>query len=328
VHDESVLAEVLQAAGLPGWATGWWLVDASSSRSLDWPDALLRGPRQARRDLCHRVQYGQSVRRLKERPACEHKTKGTVKDMAKARDTFTDRLSNVIEVVELGRRTGLLAVERGTPAHSEEGEIFFVNGRAIYAAVAQMRGREALAALGQWGACRFAFDTDAAAPSPNIVPVASPAGISGEYNAATPARVPSAGWGATASTGGTTGDSGWGAPNGAPPRPLPQSGRLGSSGAWSSSQPGSSSGTWSTSQPGVYPSTGPLGRRPRRAPDVRDLMSVVSSHNLSRSHRTILLLADGSHNVLDVARLASKSVDEITQLLAELEARGLIYYYE
>ncbi len=49
------------------------------------------------------------MRRLKERPACEHNTKGTVEDMAKARDTFTDRLSNVIEVVELGRRTGLLA---------------------------------------------------------------------------------------------------------------------------------------------------------------------------------------------------------------------------
>ncbi len=56
-------------------------------------------------------------------------------------------------------------------------------------------------------------------------------------------------------------------------------------------------------------------------------MAVVSSYNFSRSHRTILLLADGSHNVLDLARLASKSVDEVTQLLAELEARGLIYYY-
>lgn len=57
-------------------------------------------------------------------------------------------------------------------------------------------------------------------------------------------------------------------------------------------------------------------------------MAVVAAHNLSRSHRTMLLLADGTYNVLDLARLASKSVDEVTQMLAELEARGLIYYYE
>jgi DNA-binding MarR family transcriptional regulator len=62
--------------------------------------------------------------------------------------------------------------------------------------------------------------------------------------------------------------------------------------------------------------------------DVRDLMSVVTNNNLSRSHRALLLLADGSHNVLDLARLASKSVDDVTHLLAELEGRGLIYYYE
>lgn len=56
-------------------------------------------------------------------------------------------------------------------------------------------------------------------------------------------------------------------------------------------------------------------------------MSVVTTHNLSRGHRTILLLADGEHTVLDLARLSSKSVDEVSTLLSELETRGLIYYY-
>jgi hypothetical protein len=70
-----------------------------------------------------------------------------------------------------------------------------------------------------------------------------------------------------------------------------------------------------------------LERRPRRAPDVRDLISVVSAYNLSRNHRTILLLADGEHTVLDLARLSSKPVDEIVALLAELERVGLVYYY-
>jgi aminopeptidase-like protein len=60
---------------------------------------------------------------------------------------------------------------------------------------------------------------------------------------------------------------------------------------------------------------------------VRDLISVVSAYNLSRNHRTILLLADGEHTVLDLARLSSKPVDEIVALLAELERVGLVYYY-
>jgi aminopeptidase-like protein len=56
-------------------------------------------------------------------------------------------------------------------------------------------------------------------------------------------------------------------------------------------------------------------------------MTVVTAHNLSRSHRTVLLLSDGEHTILDLARLSSKSVEEITALLADLEIRGLVYYY-
>jgi hypothetical protein len=233
--------------------------------------------------------------------------------MPKGRDTYTDRLSNVIEVAELGRRTGLLTAERGTPSYAEEGEIFFVGGRAIYAGTGPLRGREALATLNQWGSCRFAFITDAARPTPNIHPNTNQTGGSQERGNATPARVPAAGWGAPPPTNGTTG--GWDYQASSAPRGQPAVEQFGTSGTWGSSQPS-----------GV--SAGPLGRRPRRSPDVRDLMTVVTTHNLSRSHRTILLLADGSHNVLDLARLASKTVDDVTQMLAELEAHGLIYYYE
>jgi hypothetical protein len=56
-------------------------------------------------------------------------------------------------------------------------------------------------------------------------------------------------------------------------------------------------------------------------------MAVVTTYNLSRNHRTVLLLADGEHSILDLARLSSKSVDEIAGLLADLESRGLVYYY-
>lgn len=60
---------------------------------------------------------------------------------------------------------------------------------------------------------------------------------------------------------------------------------------------------------------------------MRDLISVVSAYNLSRSHRTILLLADGEHTVLDLARLTSKPIDEVVALLANLERLGLVYYF-
>jgi uncharacterized protein DUF4388 len=235
--------------------------------------------------------------------------------MPKGRDTYTDRLSNVIEVAELGRRTGLLSAERGTPSYAEEGEVFFVSGRAIYAATGQLRGREALAALSQWGSCRFAFITDAAPPSANIQPTTGQSGANFERSNATPARTPAVGWGGPAQSGSGSA-SNWSVATTGAPGSQPAVERFGTS------------GTWGGSQPGTGGSSGPLGRHPRRSPDVRDLMSVVTTHNLSRSHRTLLLLADGSHNVLDLARLASKSVDDVTQMLAELEAHGLIYYYE
>lgn len=229
--------------------------------------------------------------------------KGVVEDMGKARDTATDRLSNVIEVVELGRRSGLLSAERGGGQGFEEGEIYFVGGRAVYAAFMQLRGREALSALAQWGPCRFAFETQAQAPVPNITePLSTP-------------RSPMMRGGRTGPTGPGGNATGW----------------PGAAAAGSVAGPGwagSAASDGASGAPSIARLSGPLARRPRRAPDMRDLMTVVTTHNLSRSHRAILLLADGNHNLLDIARLASKTVDEVTQLVTDLQGRGLIYFYE
>src|SRR5262245_57937439 len=88
--------------------------------------------------------------------------------MTKPRVTATNQLSNVIEVVELGHRTGMLLVKRGSGSVLEEGKIYFEGGRAVYAVLAGLRGREALAALSRWGACRFAFDLATQPPMPNL----------------------------------------------------------------------------------------------------------------------------------------------------------------
>lgn len=249
--------------------------------------------------------------------ASRGRAKGVVRTMSRARDTATDRLSNVIEVVELGRRTGLLSAERGSGTSGEEGALYFIGGRAVYAAVAGLRGREALTALGQWGPCYFSFDISAAPPLPNIAEA-----ITGP-NAITPA-----------SSAGQPGPRGFGGPRGRMPTgPIGPAGAPGPVGPLPT--PGDPArgaptprGAWGGSPPATAAKTGPLGRRPRRSPDLRDLMTVVTTHHLSRVQRTILLLADGSHDVLDIARLAARSVDEVTHLLADLQARGLIYFYE
>jgi hypothetical protein len=268
--------------------------------------------------------------------------------MAKPRVTATDRLANVIEVVELGQRTGLLSAERGSGSVLEEGELYFASGRVVYAALAGLRGREALAVLSRWGPCRFSFDREAPHPVPNIggsqtsMPGSQP-GYGGrrgmEQSGGWPAQAPydesGAGYGGTGYIGHGYGGNGYGG-NGF------GSNSNGNGNGYAESYPGTGPLTGFNGFPsparglptnsnlqgaGATGGLAVLNRRPRRAPDVRDLMAVVTTHNLSRGHRTILLLADGEHTVLDLARLSSKSVDEVSLLLSELEARGLIYYY-
>ena len=247
--------------------------------------------------------------------------------MAKPRVTATDKLSNVVEVVEMGRRTGLLSIERGTGSVLEVGEIYFISGSPTYATLAGLRGREALAALAHWGPCRFAFDGSAAQPIPNITPTnpalhswpSHPNGLSRDASQSHPSAP-----GRAVPDGSGT----WHLPSATNGRPDTGSLNRGTS---FPAQPPRPSGSGTPRQYGgpdhSLPDASSLAKRPRRSPDVRDLMTVVSAYNLSRSHRTVLLLADGEHTILDLARLSSKSVNEVTTLLADLELRGLVYYY-
>lgn len=315
--------------------------------------------------------------------------------MTKPRVTNADRLSNIIEVVELGRRSGMLMVERGSSPALEQGEVYFVQGHAVYALVEGLRGRDALMVLAGWGQCRFAFELNAPVPAPNITaPQSMPpaqrsqqtgpqSNVSQQRGYAPPQSaqpVPARGaptgfnWNtaggrpmprpqtppSTPSTNGATGATGAtgaypgeqrgafpsgaaGAPYSSAPASIPSS--PSSAGAsWPSNWPDSASlggqntsGQLSWPSPAPSASTGPfagsgpinpydLERLPRRTPDVRDLIAVVGAYRLSRNHRTILLLADGEHTVLDLARLTSKQPHEVIALLNDLERLGLVYY--
>ena len=77
--------------------------------------------------------------------------------MPQPRGTTTDRLAHVIQVLQLGRKTGMLSVERGEGSMQEEGTIIFVQGQITQAYAGQQSGPAALAWLNNWGACRFTF---------------------------------------------------------------------------------------------------------------------------------------------------------------------------
>jgi hypothetical protein len=252
--------------------------------------------------------------------------------MAKSRVTATNRLANVIEVVELGRRSGLLSAERDVNG-LEEGEIYFISGHPVFAALGLLTGREALSVLVRWGECRFAFDPTSPRPIPNVSGVlpavddtGTPFGVSTGFEGSRPREAAPH---RSAPNSGASG-AGWGygisspnlAPGMNPTTPNPPN--VGNSGVWGFSDPPSSpanSGFRSSPRQQLPPEQQP----PHRTPDVRDLKTIVATYGLSRGHRTVLLLANGRHTVSDMARLSSKSVDEVLQLLSELKGFGLIY---
>ncbi len=77
--------------------------------------------------------------------------------MQPQRETMTDRLADVIQVIHLGGRTGTLTVERGEDKNLEEGFITFVHGCVADARVKQQNGLAAFNYLNTWRLCRYTF---------------------------------------------------------------------------------------------------------------------------------------------------------------------------
>ena len=275
--------------------------------------------------------------------------------MRRQRATLTERLSQVIEVIELGRRTGLLSVERDGAAGLEEGDIYFLNGQAIYASMGIQSGRSAFELLRTWGACRFAFLSDIPRPMPNIGPEPRNSGLLQSGSLRPGGTGPRPGADQFPRVGGT----GPRPPAEPPPRSGPLAGPASGeqrSGPLPPSPPSarplfspdvrrdqwekrSSPSLPRGRQPGEgasggFPSrpsrlSGPavvldLYQRPRRAPNPQDIPRLAAAYHLSRAHRALLLLADGEHTVIELARLVGRSEEEALALLAELMQMGLV----
>lgn len=183
--------------------------------------------------------------------------------MQPQRETQTDSLANIIQILHLGYRSGTLTVERHTGQTIEEGSILFVNGRVVDARTNTYSGIAAFNYLQTWGSCRFSFFNE-----------------NGTSTAA-------------------------------------------SSGSPSSNHAGAPSPSGSLAPTDAY---GKVAHSPfpRRSQAGEAMISHLESASIQRIHRRLLLLINGQRNVIELARLMTRSPDEVQSLLDDLERAGLI----
>src|SRR5579883_3019110 len=94
--------------------------------------------------------------------------------MSEERGLATDQLSNIIQVIQLGRKSGQLVVERGEGKTLESGELTFFCGQITQARWNHYSGQEALRQLNTWGACRFTFTPTPTGPATATGPLTLP----------------------------------------------------------------------------------------------------------------------------------------------------------
>ena len=193
--------------------------------------------------------------------------------MQPQRETQTDSLANIIQILQIGVRSGTLTVERGEGPSFEEGYLVFVNGRVVDARTQQHTNWAAFNYLKTWGSCRFSFESGTPA-APGI----SPPALNG-HGGGDPYRN----------------------------RPLNSSGY---SGSLSHAAPAYTSGS--------------SVRLPARSQAGEAALLRPDSTALSRTHRRLRLLINGQRSRDDLARLMSRTSDEVQTLLNDLEQDGLI----
>src|SRR5450432_655399 len=96
----------------------------------------------------------------------------------KTRGTATDKLADVIQALQLVRKSGRLTAQRDvSDGIAEIGIIVFREGQVIDASVGQLKGADAFKKLVVWTRCHFLFEP-APSASPPVAPSTPPAGAS------------------------------------------------------------------------------------------------------------------------------------------------------
>jgi Domain of unknown function (DUF4388) len=205
--------------------------------------------------------------------------------MSQKRGTVTDRLLNVIQVLQLGKKTGHLTIERDEGKGQEKGEIIFVEGQVTQAYGGNLRGQEALNWLSTWGACRFIFvpATQEKITSP-LATQTQP--FMSSPKATQPLRDTN-------------------------PRITAAIPTIRQKAEW----------THTTQQ--MANSSAGLAV-PHRTREVNVSFHLLDQARLSRAHRHLFLLIDGNRTVAELIRLTGRPAEEILRLLQELEHIGVI----
>lgn len=217
--------------------------------------------------------------------------------MSQQPKTETDRLANVIQVLQMGQKTGRLVVERNEGPQFEQGIITFVNGQVVQASVNQQQGPEIFEWLKGWGSCRFTFTPE------------QRSGTAGRIPALPPQPQPPQ-------------TSTWGGPGYRTP-------------TTTSSLPTTFPGPFYPQQNNYPQTTGnTTGARPRtpsawlatpyRTRHIEEGMHLIEQMGLSRTHRRLFLLIDGGRTVRDLVRLMAHEPEAIQRLLQDLERAGVI----
>lgn len=212
--------------------------------------------------------------------------------MSQQPKTETDRLANVIQVLQLGQKTGRLIVERNEGPLFEQGIITFVHGQVVQASVNQQQGPDALNWLRSWGACRFTF-------TPEQRPTTA-------ERIAAPTPAPSA-----------RRTTGYRSTPGTSPLPSPSTGPV------HPQQDVYPRITGNLREPRQPTPTAWLAT-PYRTRHIEEGMHLIEHMGLSRTHRRLFLLIDGGRTVKELIRLMAHDPEDVQRLLRDLERAGVI----
>jgi len=210
--------------------------------------------------------------------------------MPQGRGTVTDQLINVIQVIQLGRKTGVLTVERGEEETRQEGEIVFVSGQITEAYCGKLSGQKALSWLCTWGLCRFNFVPSERTTRPLPALPKAPTTQTNLY------------------TGQDTNPQ-----SRIPTTPFPPIGENGQK-----DQSGSTTGplSASTNAGNAY--------SPRRILQDDEALRLLEHSKLSRTHRHLFLLIDGRRSMGELVRVMGRSQEEVQRMLYDLARIGVI----
>lgn len=273
----------------------------------------------------------------------------------------TSRLSNIINMIGLGRQSGILRVIRGQGQTRELGQIKFVDGEPVTALLGQLTGLNALTVLNNWGECIYSFDeqtvpdpfeSESLSNSPmdllhrlaqdpgRYSPISSASdGNSGSWPTYSwPSTAPS-----TSQNLGSLPSGAYGSPRGTPG--APGSPGYGSYGGYGGDPYGGGSGGYSGAPPSStnLPGIDPYGQSRQNTPGVQVteplspavlascprrtvLSEQVDRLPLDRRERMVLLLVDGRRSVSDLARLTRRNEREVLAVLDHMAGLGLIAF--